>query len=169
MKPTTATSSAQKAPSKTSGSVPTAAAPAEHDSTATELRVVLGQLTRRLREQSNATGDYTHSQGSALLRLEREGPQTISDLARAEGVRPQSMAAIVQFLLEAGLVEGSPDPKDGRKTLLSITDEARAKFASGRLAKEDWLFRTIRTTLTAEEQATLATSIPLLRRLATSP
>ncbi|UFS58459.1 MarR family winged helix-turn-helix transcriptional regulator [Subtercola endophyticus] len=164
-------------PADTSGSA-TAAAPlaphaapaqVEHDTTASELRVVLGQLTRRLREQGNGGSDYTHSQGSALLRLEREGPQTISDLARAEGVRPQSMAAIVQFLLEAGYIEGSPDPKDGRKTLLSITDEARAKFASGRLAKEDWLFRTIRTTFTDDERQALATSIPLLRRLATSP
>jgi DNA-binding MarR family transcriptional regulator len=133
-----------------------------------ELRVVLGQLTRRLREQAD-TGDFTHSQSAVVLLLEREGPATMSALARAQGIRPQSMAAIVAALQDAGLVEGSADPTDGRKTLLSLTDFARSQFAAGRLAKEDWLLRAIGTTLSADEQQTLAASIPLLRRLALSP
>ena len=56
-----------------------------------ELRVVVGKLTRRMREHSRA-GDLTSSQKLVLLRLERDGSATVSTLARAEGVRPQSMA-----------------------------------------------------------------------------
>ncbi|NUS11841.1 MAG: MarR family transcriptional regulator [Streptomyces sp.] len=133
-----------------------------------ELRVALAALTRRLREQTDGT-DLTRSQSSVLLRLEREGPATATALARAEGVRPQSMAKIVQALESAGLIGGAPDPKDGRKTVLSLTEAAREEFRTGRLAKEDWLTRALDTTLTGEEIEALGTVAPLLLRLAQSP
>ncbi len=129
-----------------------------------ELRVVLGQLMRRLREQSTI-GDLTRSQLAVLARLEREGPATMSALARAEGIRPQSMSAIVSVLEAGGFLTGTPDPSDGRKTLLSLTADVRDQFASGRLAREDWLFRAIRSQLDPAEQEQLATLIELLRRL----
>src|ERR1700761_571654 len=88
---------------------------------ARELRIVFGNLKRRLREQATA-GDFTFSQIAVLSRLEREGPATVSNLAREQGVRPQSMGATVAALESAGFVQGSPDPSDGRQTLLSLTD-----------------------------------------------
>ncbi|MFG1806237.1 MarR family winged helix-turn-helix transcriptional regulator [Streptomyces sp. NPDC049040] len=133
-----------------------------------ELRVALAQLLRRLREQTDGA-DLTRSQSSVLLRIERDGPATATALARAEGVRPQSMAKIVGALESAGLISGSPDPKDGRKTVLSLTEAAREEFRTGRLAKEDWLTRAIETTLTAEEISGLGSTADLLRRLAQSP
>jgi DNA-binding MarR family transcriptional regulator len=132
-----------------------------------ELRVTLGQLARRLRAQTDGN-DLTRSQSSVLARLERHGPATATALARAEGVRPQSMAKIVSAVLAAGLVSGSPDPNDGRKTVLCLTDSARAQFRTGRLAKEDWLTRAIDDTLSADEIDRLAASTALLRRLAQS-
>ncbi|WP_188679893.1 MarR family winged helix-turn-helix transcriptional regulator [Subtercola lobariae] len=136
-------------------------------SLAADLRTVLGQLTRRLREQSNS-GDFTHSQSAVLVQLERDGPTTMSALARTQGMRPQSMSTIVSALLEAGIVAGAPDANDRRKTLLSLTNFARNQIAAGRLAKEDWLLRAISTTLSPDEQEHLVTSIPVLRRLAQS-
>ncbi|SHL04402.1 MarR family winged helix-turn-helix transcriptional regulator [Actinacidiphila paucisporea] len=133
-----------------------------------ELRVALAQLVRRLREQADGM-DLTRSQSSVLLRLERDGAATATALARAEGVRPQSMAKIVRALEAAGLVGGAPDPKDRRKTLLSITEAAREEFRTGRLAKEDWLTRALDTTLSAAEIEQLASTADLLRRLAQSP
>lgn len=133
-----------------------------------ELRVVLGQLVRRLREQASI-GDLTRSQAAVLARLERDGPATMSTLARAEGIRPQSMGTIISVLEAAGLVSGAPDPADGRKTVLSLTDSAREQFATGRLAREDWLFRAIRTELSSAEQDQLASLVGLLVRLANSP
>lgn len=133
-----------------------------------DLRVVAGQLTRRLREQSTI-GDLTRSQLSVLSRLEREGPATTSALARSEGIRPQSMGVIVMVLEEAGYVTGTPDPADRRKTVLSLTQAARERFADGRLAREDWLFRVISTRLTPAEQARLPALIEMLRHLAGSP
>jgi DNA-binding MarR family transcriptional regulator len=133
-----------------------------------DLRVVLGQLVRRLREQGTV-GDLTRSQTAVLIRLERDGPATMSALARAEGIRPQSMGAIVSVLESTGLVGRAPDPRDGRKTVLSITDEAREQFRTGRLAREDWLLRAIRTQLAPEERDRLGACVELLQRLAVAP
>ncbi|CAM5701618.1 MULTISPECIES: MarR family winged helix-turn-helix transcriptional regulator [Streptomyces] len=135
---------------------------------ATDLRIVLSRLVRRLREQSTV-GDLTKSQEAVLLRLERDGSTTTTALARAEGMRPQSMAQVVQALEEAGLVTGSADPSDGRRTLLALTDTAREHFRTGRLAKDDWLTRAILHSLTPEEADLLAASVPALRRLADYP
>jgi DNA-binding MarR family transcriptional regulator len=128
---------------------------------------VISQLRHRLREQSHP-GDYTWSQTSVLIRLERDGPATVSALARAEGVRQQSMGATISALEEAGLVKGSPDPADGRRTILSLTDACREMLKANRAAKEDWLFRAIQTKLSPAEQEELATALELLKRLADS-
>src|ERR1044072_8308935 len=85
---------------------------------ASDLRVVVGQLIRRLRAEQ---GRFSISQGAVLGRLDREGPQSVSDLAAAERVRPQSMAQTVADLESAGLVDRSPDPDDGRRALVSLT------------------------------------------------
>lgn len=132
-----------------------------------DLRVVLGQLNRRLRQQAD-TGDFTRSRVAVLTRLERDGPATMTVLARAEGIRPQSMGVIISVLQDAGLVSGAPDPSDGRQTVLSLTDAARERFATGRLAREDWLFRAIRSQLDPAEQDELAACVALLKRLAES-
>ncbi|WFR67233.1 MarR family transcriptional regulator [Curtobacterium flaccumfaciens] len=90
--------------------------------------------------------DVTASQSAVLGRLVRDGAATTADLARAEGVRPQSMGATVQALVELGLVERSPDPQDGRRTIVDAT-------AAGRAARDE-SHRT-RTRLLAERLAAL--------------
>ena len=134
---------------------------------AAELRVVVGRLMRRLREQASA-GDLTSSQKSVLLHLEREGSATVTVLARAQDMRPQSMGAIVSTLEAAGLLEGKPDPTDGRRTLLSLTAACREMITAGRAARQDWLFRAIQANLDSQEQEQLAGAVELLKRLAAS-
>jgi DNA-binding MarR family transcriptional regulator len=131
---------------------------------AVELRVVLGQLRRRLRERI-AAGDLTWSQTLVLSRLDRDGPATVTSLARAEGMRPQSMGATVAALEDAGLISGSPDPNDGRQTVLSLTPACREWIQAGRAAKEDWLFRAIQSKLAPPEKEQLAVLVKLLKRL----
>jgi len=131
---------------------------------ATELRVVSGKLQRKLREQAHL-GDLTWSQVSVLGRLEREGPATVTSLARGEGMRPQSMGANVAALEAAGLVSGTPDPTDGRQTILSLTAACRELLRAGRAAREDWLYRAIRTKLAPDQQAELESAVELLKRL----
>lgn len=131
---------------------------------AEDLRVVGVKLRRRLREEANV-GDFTPSQMQVLGHLEREGPATVTALARAQGMRPQSMGETLAALKAAGFVSGAPDPNDGRQTVLSLTPAFRKKIKASRAAREDWLFRTLQTHFTAAEQKQLANSVALLKRL----
>jgi len=131
---------------------------------ATEIRALVGKLKRRLREQA-APGDLTPSQLSVLLRLEGQGPATTSNLARLEGMRPQSMGTVIAPLEVAGLVSGAPDPTDGRQTILSLTDACRKWIEEGRAARQDWLTRILQARLSPQEQDELVKAVELLKRL----
>ncbi|MBB5510419.1 DNA-binding MarR family transcriptional regulator [Paraburkholderia sp. JPY681] len=130
-----------------------------------ELRISLGKLIRRLREQAHP-GDFTSAQKSVLLRLDRDGPATVSALARAESVRPQSMRITVAGLEAMGAISGEPDPADGRQTLISLTPRFRKQIKASRAAKEDWLVRALQAQLSAQEQGELLSAVNLLERLA---
>ena len=132
---------------------------------AREIRTVIGRLNRRLRAQA-VIGDLTWSQKVVLLRLEQSGAATVSTLARLEGVRSQSMGAVVSGLEAAGLVQGEADPSDGRQTLLSLTPACQEMIATGRAAREDWLVRAMQAKLSLEEIEELGRAVRLLGRLA---
>ncbi len=129
-----------------------------------ELRVVIGKLNRRLREQSHQK-DLTGSQKSVLIRLDRDGPATVTALAQAEGVRPQSIGATVATLEAAGFISGAPDPTDGRRTILSLTAACRDWITASRAAREDWLYRALLAKLEPTERAELAAALGLIARL----
>ena len=129
---------------------------------ASDLRVVLGQLMRRLRAEYR----FSISQGAVLGRLDREGAQSVSDLAVAERVRPQSMAQTVGDLEADGLVARRPDPGDRRRALVSLTDAGRSALLLERGRREGWLAQAMGSELTADEQAVVAEAVELFRRLA---
>lgn len=132
---------------------------------AADVRIVLGKLLRRVREQTDPT-DFTHAQKVVLLHLDRDGPTTVSALARATGVRPQSMRITVAALEAAHAVSGVPDPSDGRQTLIDLTPACRKTITANRAAKEDWLYRALEAQLSQGEQAELAAALKLFQRLA---
>lgn len=129
---------------------------------ASDLRVVLGQLMRRLRAEHR----FSLSHGAVLGRLDREGPQSVSDLAAAERIRPQSMAQTVGDLEAGGLVSRQPDPSDGRRALVDLTSEGRAVLDADRRQREGWLAEAISEGLSAAERETLTEAVVVLRRLA---
>jgi len=131
---------------------------------ASEIRALIGKLRRRLREQGNA-GEFTPSQMAVLARLERDGAATVSSLARAEGIRPQSMGAIIAQLDATGLLNSAADPADGRQTLWSLTPACAMALREGRARRQDWLARTIEARLGEDEQHELAAALDLLQRL----
>ncbi|WP_218156919.1 MarR family transcriptional regulator [Amycolatopsis saalfeldensis] len=79
-------------------------------------------LLRLRTESAPADRRWAWSQITTLSRIGEEGPTTVSALAAAEHVRPQSMAETVAALDREGLVARGPDPTDGRKTLISVTE-----------------------------------------------
>ena len=131
---------------------------------AAELRTTFGQLKRKLR-QHGGMNDFTSSQIAVLLRLEKDGPATVSGLARAEGMRPQSMSSVIAPLEEMGFVAGAADPNDGRKTLMSLTKACKKWIEDGRAARQDWLAQAIQQKLSPQEQKKLSSAIHLLAQI----
>jgi len=131
---------------------------------ASELRGVLGQLIRRLRTENR----LPLTQGAVLSRLDREGPRSVSELAVAERVRPQSMAQTVGDLERDGLVARTPDPSDKRRAVVGMTADGRATLETDRVHREGWLAQTIVEQLSPDEQADLMEAVAVLRRLAES-
>lgn len=133
----------------------------ELDTLPTELRVVLGRLMRRLRNEHR----FPLTQASVLGRLDRDGPRSIGELAAIESVRPQSMSQTICDLEADALIERRPDPSDGRRTQIALTTRGRAALDADRAAREGWLGREIER-FTPEEQETLREAVGLLNRLA---
>ncbi|QCR44596.1 MarR family transcriptional regulator [Curtobacterium sp. SGAir0471] len=126
---------------------------------ADDLLTLHGRIRRTV--LAGKADEVTASQTAALGRLLRHGESTVADLARAEGVRPQSMGATVQALVDLGLVERRPDPADGRRTLVRATE-------SGSRARADaWTNRSRVLTdrlaaLPEDERATVARALAIL-------
>ncbi|MFB7560571.1 MarR family winged helix-turn-helix transcriptional regulator [Streptomyces brevispora] len=131
---------------------------------ADDLAAVVGRLLRRLRSSSSESL-LTPTQRSVLARIEDGGPATTAALARAEFVRPQSMRLTLGALEEQGLVERAPDPEDGRKSVMSITDTGRTTLAAVRAAKRNWLAEAIAAELDGAERRSVAEATALLDRL----
>jgi DNA-binding MarR family transcriptional regulator len=129
---------------------------------ASDLRVVLGQLIRRLRVEHR----FPLSQGSVLGRLDRGGLTSIGDLALAERVRPQSMTQTVADLEAQGLIARQTDPDDGRRILVALTARGQATLEEDRRNREGWLASAIANDLSLDEQRLLVQALELLRRLA---
>lgn len=129
---------------------------------ASDLRLVLGQLMRRLRAEHS----FSLTQGAVLGRLDREGPLGTVELAAAERVRPQSMGQTLAELESQGLVVRRPHETDRRRTLIDLTDDGRRVLAEDRKRRIGWLAEAIDRELSAEEQETLDRAVALLARLA---
>ena len=133
---------------------------------AAELMQAVGMLLRRVRGEAGHEGP-SWSQAAAMARLDRTGPMTTAELARAEMVKPQSMGTLLAELEQEGLVQRTPHPSDGRQILFSLTPagvEARRRRQAAKLA---WLTAAI-AQFDADEQRTLVGAIALVKRLGES-
>ncbi|HWE45836.1 MAG TPA: MarR family transcriptional regulator [Caulobacteraceae bacterium] len=131
---------------------------------AVELSTAVGQFHRRVRAAAAGADELNVSQTAALVRLDRNGRMTTSDLARAESMKPQSMGAILATLEEEGLVERRPHPTDGRQVEFGLTPkgvEARRRRSA---AKREWLMAAL-SKLSPGERNALASAIALIKRM----
>ena len=128
-----------------------------------ELAQAVAQLVRRVRAAS-ASHELSLTESAVMARLAQYGPATTADLARAEGVKPQSMGATVASLEEAGLVERKAHPSDGRQVNIELTAQGVAMRKSVKDAKRMWLAQAI-AKLDKQEQATLFAATEIIKRL----
>ncbi|MEV4054720.1 MarR family transcriptional regulator [Amycolatopsis sp. NPDC049688] len=129
------------------------------------IRGVVGQLHRRLRQVDNA-GILTPSQSAVLNRLLREGPATQGELAAAEHVRQQSMAATLGVLDELGYLARTPDPADRRRVVISLSDTGRDTVRGIQQHRDEWLAQALMDELSPAELDAVTRVLPLLQRVA---
>jgi DNA-binding MarR family transcriptional regulator len=140
---------------------------AEVDQVAAALQLSIGLLLRRLR-QLKAEGELTLPESAAMARLDRGGPTTAGALARLEQISPQSVGATLAGLEGRGLVERSPDPRDGRRVLLSLTEAGQRTLRGRRNVRTQQLARALGDEFNRAELDQLMAAAPLLERLAQS-
>ncbi|HEX3487929.1 MAG TPA: MarR family transcriptional regulator [Streptosporangiaceae bacterium] len=137
---------------------------------ATELRISVSRLARRLRAERVARGvatELSDTQLAALAALERHTAMTPGELAEHEKVQPPSMTRVIAALQERGLVTRAPHPTDGRQVKLTATDQGRELVQQSRRLREAWLAQRLRE-LSPEERAALRAAAPILQRLSQS-
>src|SRR5689334_5869152 len=127
-----------------------------------DFRVAVGRVIRRLRAEPGPA----MPQLTVLGRLDRHGPASVSDLAAGERMRPQSMAQTVRDLEAAGLVTRHPDPDDGRRALVELTDGGLHALQISRAHREGWLAETLERDFDEHERELLREAIALLERIA---
>ncbi len=138
------------------------------DEVAAALRVSIGLFVRRLR-QAQPDGELTLPETSALVRLDRGGPTTPGALAKLEQISPQSMGATLGALEERGLVERRPDPDDGRRAVMSLTEAGLEMLRQNRRnARTEELAKALSAGFTQSERNQLMAVTPLIERLAQS-
>jgi DNA-binding MarR family transcriptional regulator len=127
-----------------------------------DLRDTIGRLIRRLRAEPGPSV----ARMSVLGRLDRDGAASISDLAAAERMRPQSMAQTVHDLETGGLVSRRPDPADGRRVFIELTSKGLEVLQTTRARRETWLTEVLERELNDEERELLRDALVLLSRIA---
>ena len=131
---------------------------------ASELRIAVHRLTRRLRQQTPSDG-LTLTQLSALTVIWRDGPLTAGDLAAKEQVRPPSITRVLTGLEALGMVQRLENPRDGRQVLVQITPLGSNQMQEYVRARELWLAQQI-SELPLEDRDLLRKATVLIDRLA---
>lgn len=128
-----------------------------------DLAQAVGLFVRRVRAEA-ASHELSWTESAVMSRLEKAGPSTTADLARAEGMKPQSMGTTVAALEEMGIVERKPHPTDGRQVNIVLTAKGAAIRKSAREQKRTWLAQAI-AQLDEQERKTLFAAGEIIRRL----
>ena len=134
---------------------------------ASQLRVSVMRLARRLRNERNPDNPLSVGAISVLGVLLRHGESTVGQLAAHERVQPPSMTRTVNFLVDEGYAVRRPSETDGRSTLVAISDDGRQMLLADRKRRDAWLAQQLKD-LTPDERDLLRQVAPLIERLATA-
>lgn len=112
-------------------------------------------------------GDLSLRETAALKRLELHGAMTLTALAKLEEISAQSMGATISALQQRGFVKRSPDPDDGRQTIVSLSRTGRNALMDRR---NDFTQR-LRAVLASDaftdaDRKVLTAAAPVIERLA---
>jgi DNA-binding MarR family transcriptional regulator len=128
---------------------------------AAHLRVAIARTARRLRQEASA---LSPSMQAGLATVERYGPLTPSEFADRERIKRPTATRLIANLEAEGLVSRTPDPLDGRSSLISVTREGAVLLKDVRTRKDAFLAERLRR-LSPEDRATLDRAAGILEEL----
>jgi DNA-binding MarR family transcriptional regulator len=131
-----------------------------------EVRSAVGRIYRRFRSE-RSQGSLGDAALAVLSRLQKHGPQTLTELSEQDRVSPASMSQTVNRLTAAGYAVRTPDPDDRRKVLFRATAEGAELARAARAERNAWLDQRLQA-LSAEDRAAIARATALLSRIADS-
>jgi DNA-binding MarR family transcriptional regulator len=132
---------------------------------AAKLRMAIVRTGRRLRQEAaGETAGLTPTSTAALATIERHGPLTPSELAAIERVKRPTVTRTLGCLEREGLIERTPDPADGRSSLVAINAAGHERLRRLRGRKNAYLARRMRD-LSPDQIATLERAAEILDRM----
>jgi DNA-binding MarR family transcriptional regulator len=129
---------------------------------AAHLRLVITRIARRMRQEAGS--ELRPSSAAALTTIELHGPLTPSELADIERVKRPTATRILRGLEGEGLIDRTPDPKDGRSALISLSADGRERLRRLRQRKNLYLARRMRD-LEPEQVEALERAAAILEQL----
>jgi DNA-binding MarR family transcriptional regulator len=105
---------------------------------------------------------------SVLHTLSRVGPCRVSDLVRTEQIKQPALTSAVAKMERDGLIARTPDPSDGRASMLSLTAEGQSTV-SRRHADRVERLRGLIDRLSAADRTRLLSIAGVLDQIAQSP
>lgn len=122
------------------------------------------KLARRLRQERDETVELTASQSSVLGVLLRRSRLSMGGLAAEEKVRPPTVTRVVNTLEARDLVRRTPSPRDGRQSMVELTDAGRALLEANRQRRTEWLAERL-DELDPTDRDALRAAVPVLARM----
>ncbi len=122
-------------------------------------------LGRRLKLE-RPPGGRTSLELSVLGHLHQRGPMTPGELSAAERVQPQTLTRTLTSLQADDLISREGHPRDGRMNLLALTGAGLDALRRDMAARDAWLTRAMRASLTTTELEILRIAAGLLERVA---
>jgi len=132
---------------------------------ASDLRMVVARLTKKLRSQSTTSGEMSLTERSTLVLLDRHKELLPSELAAMEKITTQSMSQVLNHLLELGYIVRKASETDKRKVLISLSKAGQHILNKVRNERDEWLNKALQATCTAKEQEILRRAIAPLTKL----
>ncbi|MGT2425069.1 MarR family winged helix-turn-helix transcriptional regulator [Amnibacterium kyonggiense] len=133
-----------------------------------ELHAAVRALQAQLRRSTPPVAGVSRTAARVLGVVARapggsEQPRGIADRL---AMTSSNVAAALRELERAEYVERRPDPQDGRRVSVALTERGAAVVAEHQSLRLDGLRAAVESALTPEEQRRLADAVPLLGRIA---
>ena len=134
----------------------------------TDETVALFHRMRAVSDEIHDEGGLTAGMRGVMTSLEKKGPQTVPQMARARPVSRQHIQTIVNSLRREGLVELVENTAHKRSSLAALTADGRKRL-SGMKKREDELLSQAAFPVSKKELRAAAQTLQAVRELFEGP